>query len=372
MSENKKRKGNFYNKGGPMKKWKSPTLEIGMTGFLCTCNFKERECIRDTYSLLNEYADASDYKTQEAKHDKEKENTKQDVETVINKLEKDREMETSPNEKEAAANESEKDNDVNTTPEEQKAITDRSEKDSTVEEKAAVDKSEEESKVETSLEKNETVADESEKVVDEIKTSPKVEKIASDDSSDEEEENKELDFATQLQDEIKELRSEATQEKRLSAVDTGVPNVVFIKATSLRDPLKVSTAIIEDIYKTKQQKSRYILRMLPVQRVCKAYLDDLKNKADSLFDQYFVKEPKTFCIVFSRHRNNNLHREDVIEELAKLINSKNPGNKANLKDPEIAVVISVLKGVCAISIAPKYFFYKKYNLAELCNVKKSE
>lgn len=74
----------------------------------------------------------------------------------------------------------------------------------------------------------------------------------------------------------------------------------------------------------------------------------------------------------SRHSNNKVQRSEIIEELAELITKKNPGNKADLKNPEIAVVVEVIRSFCLLSIAPEYFKYKKYNLLELCNVKESE
>lgn len=32
-------------------------LAVGQKGFLATCNFREKDCIRECYNLLNEYAD---------------------------------------------------------------------------------------------------------------------------------------------------------------------------------------------------------------------------------------------------------------------------------------------------------------------------
>lgn len=83
----------------------------------------------------------------------------------------------------------------------------------------------------------------------------------------------------------------------MQVVDTGVNNVVFIKST-ITDALELVTTIIQDIHENKKQKCRYLLRMLPIQVVCKAYLDDIKSKADSLFEKYFAQEPKTYSIVF--------------------------------------------------------------------------
>ena len=62
-----------------------------------------------------------------------------------------------------------------------------------------------------------------------------------------------------------------------------------------------------------------------------------------------------------------MQRNDVIEELGNIITNKNPGNKANLKNPEIAVVVEVIRGFCLLSVAPDYIKYKKFNLLEMCN-----
>lgn len=32
-------------------------VKPGLKGFLCTCNGYEKDCIRESYNLLNEYAD---------------------------------------------------------------------------------------------------------------------------------------------------------------------------------------------------------------------------------------------------------------------------------------------------------------------------
>lgn len=55
--------------------------------------------------------------------------------------------------------------------------------------------------------------------------------------------------------------------------------------------------------------------------------------------------------------------------MAEIINKKNPGNKVDLKNPELAVIIEMIRGVCLMSVAPNYYKFKKYNLLEICNVK---
>jgi tRNA acetyltransferase TAN1 len=66
-----------------------------------------------------------------------------------------------------------------------------------------------------------------------------------------------------------------------------------------------------------------------------AKIEDMKNAAGVLFDKHFLKEPSTFAINFNKRFNNDLNRDEVIKELAELVAMKNPGNKVNLKNPEV-------------------------------------
>ncbi|XP_043248501.1 THUMP domain-containing protein 1 homolog [Colletes gigas] len=270
-----KRKKDYYQKNGNnLKKHKQFSLEIGMTGFLCTCNFREKDCVRDAYKLLSEFADEiyGSHTVQDSDNDNTKVSTTEQDDSVNSKTEQDDEKD---------------------------------------------------------------------------------------------------DISTALNKEINELRAEYKKPiaaRRFQAVDTGVKNVIFIKST-LPDPLELVTKIVTELDKTKQQRTRYLLRLLPIEVVCKAYMDDIKLKADVVLEKYFAQEPKTFSIVFNRHCNNNIHRDEVIEDLAEIINKKNPGNKADLKNPELAVIVEVIRGICLISIAPNYYKFKKYNLLEICNIK---
>jgi hypothetical protein len=48
----------FHNRNSSTKKWKPRSfLTGGMKGFLLTTNFRESDCVREAYNLLNEYDD---------------------------------------------------------------------------------------------------------------------------------------------------------------------------------------------------------------------------------------------------------------------------------------------------------------------------
>ncbi|XP_076649241.1 THUMP domain-containing protein 1 [Halictus rubicundus] len=266
MDVQRKKKNYYQNNGNNQKRRKQFSLEPGLTGFLCTCNFREKDCVRDAYKILNEFADQI-YGSETTK-DSNNDNTKA------------------------------------------------------------------------------TVAE-------------------NDSVSDKEQGDDDDDISTSLSKEINELKAVHT---KFQVVDTGVKNVIFIRS-SLSNPLELVTKIVTELDKTKEHRTRYILRLLPIEVVCKAYMNDIKQKADSVLEKYFAQEPKTFSIVFNRHSNHSIHREEIIKDLAEIISKKNPGNKADLKNPELAVIVEVIRGVCLISVAPNYYKFKKYNLLEICNVK---
>lgn len=55
--DNKSNKKKYYSKPSGSN-FKTRFLAVGQTGFLATCNFREKECVRELYRLLNRYSSA--------------------------------------------------------------------------------------------------------------------------------------------------------------------------------------------------------------------------------------------------------------------------------------------------------------------------
>lgn len=253
-------------------------LEPGIKGFLATCNFREKDCVRESYNLLNEFADQMPT----------------DDENVI-------------------------------------------------EEAAAIDANE-----------PNAPANDSGNV----------------DSSDSEPE--EEDISTQLQNQIASINAKRKNPNRFQQVDTKVPNCIFIK-TTVADPNELGVRIIRDIVETRKRRTRFLLRLVPVDVVCKANIEDIKNSAGKLFDKIFLNtEPVTFAIVMNKRFNNNIDRMEIITELANMISFKNSKHKVDLKNAQQTVVVEVIKGLCCISILPNYIEYKKFNVFELTKDNKND
>lgn len=129
--------------------------------------------------------------------------------------------------------------------------------------------------------------------------------------------------------------------------------------------------IVRDIAETKKRKTRMLLRFLPVDAVCRANIEDIKNAAGKLFDKVFLNaKPIKYSVIFNKRYNNNVDRMAVIHELATLIDFKSSAHKVDLKNPQITVIVEIIKGLCCISILPDFLKLKKYNLHELTSNEK--
>lgn len=236
-------------------------LEPGFRGFFCTCNFREKDCVKEMYNLLNEYAG---------------------------------------------------------------------------------------------------------KLYPDVDGPPPV-AIADDEDRTDSDSESETDIGDLLKrevDSIKNYSQKSLKHKRFQVVETGASNCIFIK-TNLPSPEELTTAIIKDICATKVQKTRHVLRFLPIMGTCKANLPDIMECAGKLCDKFFLKKSSTFAVIFNKRFNSSVSRDLIIKELAELIVLKNSGNKADLKNPGLCIIVEIIKGICLLSIVDNYFSYKKYNLNEL-------
>lgn len=189
-------------------------------------------------------------------------------------------------------------------------------------------------------------------------------KISKDVKVEEKPEENDDDIASQLQDQITKTKQETKERsQKFQQIDTGVPNLIFIKA-SIDNTLELGTMIIRDLAETKKKKTKFTLRLLPIETVCKAQMSEITQAAEKLFDKHFM-EPVTFGINFNRRYNNDVSRDEVIKKLADIVTSKNPLNKVHLKEPQRSIIVEVVKGHCLLSVVPDYVQLKKYNVNEL-------
>ncbi|XP_078521218.1 THUMP domain-containing protein 1 [Lissotriton helveticus] len=199
------------------------------------------------------------------------------------------------------------------------------------------------------------------------------EKFAEQDSQGSEKEEEDDDVEAALKKEVDQIRSTTEKNcRRFQSIESGANNVIFIRTHKI-EPEKLVHYILKDLYTTKKQKSRVILRMLPFSGTCKAFLEDMKKHAETFFQPWFKAPNKgTFQIVYKARNNGHLDREEVIKELAGIVGSLNPENKVDLTNPQYTVVVEIIKSVCCMTVVEDYVRFRKYNLQEVVKETKKE
>ncbi|XP_010001609.1 PREDICTED: THUMP domain-containing protein 1 [Chaetura pelagica] len=189
-------------------------------------------------------------------------------------------------------------------------------------------------------------------------------------SSSEEDED---DVEAALKKEVGQIRASTEQKlRRFQSVESGANNVVFIRTQGI-EPENLVHHILQDMHATKKKKTRVILRMLPVSGTCKAFIEDMKKFTETFFEPWFKAPNKgTFQIVYKARNNSHMSREEVIKELAEIVDILNPENKVDLNNPQYTIVVEIIKNICCLSVVRDYVLFRKYNLQEVVKSNKED
>jgi len=319
MGKNGKRPKSYYIKCAKKHKPNDDknTLRPNLKGFLCTCNDREKDCVRETYNLLNEYADqlyGKEDMTEIEKWDSETKKMQEGIESSPS--------ETPTGDKDAESKESDN----------------------------------KESK-----------------------------KIKNDDSDESEDEN-EMDIEAAIAADVTSLKQQNQKipkvspgssvtprpKRRFHQIRSGAKNCIFI-GTTLEDPLELSRKVMDDIVEKQQQRTKRLIRMLPVQKTCKAAMEKIEIASREVAEKHLAGTKQRYCIIYKVRNNHSLNRDEILRSICKVIEEVAPECEADLKTPEVAVNVEIIKTICCISVLPDFFNkYCRYNLEIMANKNKRE
>ncbi|MEQ2174707.1 hypothetical protein GOODEAATRI_010560 [Goodea atripinnis] len=99
---------------------------------------------------------------------------------------------------------------------------------------------------------------------------------------------------------------------------------------------------------------------------CKAFQEDMLKYLTTFLEPWF-KTPNsaTYQIAFKARNSSHNKREEIIKSIAGLVGKLNPKNKVDLTNPELTIIVEVIKAVCCVSVAKDYTLYRKYNVQEV-------
>lgn len=189
-------------------------------------------------------------------------------------------------------------------------------------------------------------------------------------SSDEGSEEEDIEKA--IASEVQSLKAVAQTERRFQNCQTGARNCIFIK-TTVPDPTALAHGIFSDLLRTKKQKSRYALRLLPVVGTCKGNLKSITTLAEEVLGPFFkdTKFEITYMIMFKARNNNGVGRESTISALRQTVTETFPDVLTRYcpVNPELTILIEVMCGVGCIAVVKDFMKFRKYNLVEVVSEK---
>ncbi|CAH2072904.1 unnamed protein product, partial [Thlaspi arvense] len=166
--------------------------------------------------------------------------------------------------------------------------------------------------------------------------------------------------------ELKELGDKS--KRRFTKLDPGCNGIVFIQMKR-RDgdpsPKDIAQHAMTSAAATKKHMSRFILRLLPIEVSCYPSEEEISRAIKPLVEQYFPIEtdnPRKFAVLYGARANTGLDRMKIINTVAKSIPAP---HKVDLSNPDMSIVVEIVKTVCLIGVVEKYKELAKYNLRQL-------
>ncbi|KAM7296623.1 THUMP domain-containing protein 1 [Ixodes scapularis] len=171
------------------------------------------------------------------------------------------------------------------------------------------------------------------------------------------------DVEDELADELKELKESSNLPRRFKKMSTEVAGNFFV-STTVDEPGRLTTSIFSDLKECQSQRSRFLLRLLPVQLTCKANTEAIQKAVKTVLSTY-EDDDRTFLVAKKVRHNNDLSRASLLTDVVEAVRATKPKWIGELRQPELVIMLDVQKTICFVSILPNYLEFKKYNLLEV-------
>jgi tRNA acetyltransferase TAN1 len=173
------------------------------------------------------------------------------------------------------------------------------------------------------------------------------------------------DMEAQLALEVNQLKDAPKQYRQCQ---TKCKNILFVQALGQLDPIQIANSIFKDIEETGIQKARFAIRLIPVQKTCKASKETVETCVEELLTSLTELPAEVSYKIECKVRNNSdLSRMDLIEVAAVAIKKVRPNWKVDFDNAVITLNLDVLIKVCCVTFLKNFVHFSKYNLIEFSN-----
>jgi len=136
-------------------------------------------------------------------------------------------------------------------------------------------------------------------------------------------------------------------------------------------PTALMVKIFEEVESSKSFASRFIQRMIPLEKVGYSSAEAIKEMAAPMIKAHMeafreeqkaagTDEPFEFAVDFKRRNCTNLNSMDVINALVELVGDDK--TKVNLTTPHSVLMVEVFRNTCGFSILTDFHRFYKYNV----------
>ncbi|RAL43120.1 unnamed protein product [Cuscuta campestris] len=347
---NKKNRQRYLPHNKPVKKGSYP-LRPGVQGFYITCDGgKEREASHEALDVLDSFYEELQPGTKSKDEDKNAPKqllNKKTVFTYSDSSSSDEEDEEGNEGKENGQDQKDANNNTQKSEDQQEKVE-------------GIENGEQ-----TESHENET---------DEVEEPPAkkqcVETVKAESSSTSASNKVEQSVDRRIEAELAELADKS--KRRFSYLDSGCNGVVFVQMR-VRDgdpsPREIVHHMVSSLASTKKHVSRFMLRLLPIEAACYTSDEEIKKAIKPLIEKYFPSEtqnPLKFAVLYEARANSGINRSKIIDTVAKSVPQP---HKVDLTNPDLHIVVQIVKTVCLIGVVEKYKEFAKYNIRQLTSSK---
>lgn len=166
-------------------------------------------------------------------------------------------------------------------------------------------------------------------------------------------------------DASKLLQEELQQNAPCEALESGVGGNFFIRIRENINPAFIVTKIVES-FKEKNVQTRYIMKMIPITRVChvKEHLikENLKVVVDQAFENITGMQMKRWKIDFQRKNNNSITKSEIHEWAHEYVKR---WHIVDQKTPDIVIFVWIVNKICVIGSVKNYNELHHLNINKL-------
>jgi len=159
---------------------------------------------------------------------------------------------------------------------------------------------------------------------------------------------------------------EKAGERRFYCLNTNVKGVIFIRFVDERiQPVSFVSHILNDLKKTGAKKTRFAVRLVPVEKTCAANIDKVLGIAEDLLRPHFTAANiKTFAVVFKSRHTDQVPRGEVISGIVRAVGMP---HKVELGRPDVVILVEVFQKACGVAVVPngEYHGLQEFNIRKL-------